>query len=66
MTEHIRRPAEAPRRIGSTWVEVLGVAALAVAIVLLRALGTLPPDAASPVAPWFLDALRTATGAIGG
>jgi len=68
MTQHMQRPAEAPTRIGPTWIEGLAIAALAVAIVVLRALGTLPPDATAPtapMAPWLLDALRTGIDSIG-
>jgi uncharacterized RDD family membrane protein YckC len=57
MTQHMHRPAKAPTRIGPAWIEGLAIAALAVAIVLLRAIGTLPPDATSPMAPWLLDEL---------
>ena len=65
MPEDVQRPAEAPTRIGPTWIEGLAIAALAVAIVALRALGTLPPDATSPMAPWLLDALTTGIDWIG-
>jgi hypothetical protein len=65
MSQHMHRPAKAPTRIGPTWIDALVVAALAVAIVVLRALGTLPPDATSPMAPWLLDALSTGVESIG-
>lgn len=65
MTQHMHRPANAPTRIGPTWIEGLAIVALAVAIVVLRALGTLPPDATSPTAPWLLDALSTGVESIG-
>ena len=65
MTQQMQRPVEAPRRIGPTWIEGLSIVALAVAIVVLRAIGTLPPDATSPMAPWLLDALRTGVDPIG-
>lgn len=65
MTQHMQSPAEAPKRIGPIWIEGLAIAALAVAIVVLRALGTFPPDATSPMAPWLLDALRTGIDSIG-
>ena len=65
MTQHIERSAEAPKGIGLTWLEGLAIAALAVAIVVLRVLGTLPPDATSPMAPWLHDALTTGVDWIG-
>jgi len=65
MTQHMQRPAEAPRRIGPTGIERLAIVALAVAIVVLRALGALPPDATAPQAPGLLDALRTGIDSIG-
>jgi hypothetical protein len=64
MNEYMRRQAQAPRT--AHWVDGLAIAAVAVAIVLLRALGTLPPDATSPLGPWSLDALLAAMGVIGG
>ena len=63
MNEHTRRSAQAPT---AHWIDGLAIAAVAVAIVLLRALGTLPPDATSPLGPWSLDALLAALGVIGG
>jgi len=68
MTQHIQKPVEAPRRIGAAWIEGLAIVALAVAIVVLRALGTLPLDATTPtgpMAPWLLDALGTDIDSIG-
>jgi hypothetical protein len=64
MNEYTRRQAQAPRT--AHWIDGLAIAAVAVAIVLLRALGALPPDATSPLGPWSLDALLAAMGVIGG
>lgn len=65
MTQPIQQPAEASTRIRPTWIEGLAIAGLAVAIVALRALGTFPPDATAPMAPWLLDAFSTGVESIG-
>lgn len=58
MTGATRKRSTDP--LGSASRDALAIIGLAAAVGSLRALGSLPPDVTSPVAPWFLQAAATA------